>query len=113
MKQIGRKMTRHEAIFLPIYSIISLLSHVVSLCPRLILGDKIDKLQTLIEGYLDGIVAFCTHHTDKSCIGRRLEITCIHVNDLYSRYNGSFIVHVDNFTCGLFLLSFSIPTANL
>ena len=83
MKQTGRKITRHEAIFLPIYSILSLLSHAVSLCPRLILGDKIDKLQTVIEGYLDGVVAFCTHNTDKSCVGRRHDLTCIQVNGLY------------------------------
>src|SRR5205809_7455852 len=113
MKQTRREITPREATFLLVCFSVSLLSHAISLCPRLVLGDKIDKLQTVIEGYLDGIVAFCTYNADKSWLGRCLNITSIHVNDLYSRYNSSFIVHVDNFACGLSLLPLSLPTAIL
>src|SRR2546421_238642 len=62
MKQTGMKITRHEAIFIPVYSIISLLSHAVSLCPRLILGDKIDKLQTFAYQEIGNNSS--DHHTD-------------------------------------------------
>src|SRR5436305_9261305 len=102
-----------EVTFLPVCFIVSLLSHAVSLCPRIFFGDKVDKLQTVIERYLDRIVAFCTHNTDKSWLGRDLNITCIDVYGLYSCYDGSFIVQVDNFACGLSLLTLLLPTAIL